>query len=126
MGFIWELIGYTLYSGNPLHVAILLYGKGRNGKGTLIRVLKALLGDRNCSAVGLHELAENRFRAATLYGKLANLAGDLDSKWLENTAHFKTITGEDGIQGEHKYGAVRVQPVGAAVLLGQQSVRVGR
>ena len=43
-GFIWELIGYTLYSGNPLHVAVLLYGKGRNGKGTLIRVLKAAAG----------------------------------------------------------------------------------
>ena len=104
-GFIWELIGYTLYSGNPLHVAVLLYGKGRNGKGTLIRVLKALLGERNCSTVGLHQLVENRFRAATLFGKLANLAGDLDSKWLDNTAMFKAITGGDTIQAEHKYGA---------------------
>ena len=105
LGFIWELIGYTLYSGNPLHVAVLLYGKGRNGKGTLIRVLKALLGDRNCSTVGLHQLVENRFRAATLFGKLANLAGDLDSKWLDNTAMFKAITGGDTIQAEYKYGA---------------------
>lgn len=105
-GFIWELIGYLLYSGNPLHVAILLYGKGRNGKGTLIRVLRRLIGDRNCSTVGLHDLAENRFRAATLYGKLANLAGDLDSRFLVNTAQFKAITGGDSIQGEHKYGAV--------------------
>jgi P4 family phage/plasmid primase-like protien len=104
-GFIWELIGYALYSGNPLHVAVLLLGKGRNGKGTLIRVLKALLGEHNISTVSLHELTENRFRAATLYQKLANLAGDLDSKWLENTALFKKITGHDGIQGEYKYGA---------------------
>ena len=104
-GFIWELIGYLIYSGNPHHVAILLYGKGRNGKGTLIRVFKALLGDRNCSSVGLHELIENRFRSATLYGKLANLAGDLDAKWLESTARFKAITGGDTIQGEYKYGA---------------------
>ncbi len=35
-GFIWELIGYTIYSGNPLHIAVLLYGTGRNGKGTLL------------------------------------------------------------------------------------------
>jgi putative DNA primase/helicase len=100
---IWELIGYTLYSGNPLHIAVLLYGKGRNGKGTLIRVLKHLLGEHNCSTVGLHELSENRFRAATLFGKLANLAGDLDSRWLANTAIFKAITGGDAIQGEYKY-----------------------
>lgn len=104
-GFIWELIGYTLYSGNPLHIAVLLFGKGRNGKGTLIRVLKALLGEHNISTVSLHELTENKFRVATLYQKLANLAGDLDSKWLENTALFKKITGHDGIQGEYKYGA---------------------
>jgi putative DNA primase/helicase len=104
-GFIWELIGYTLYSGNPLHVAVLLFGKGRNGKGVLIRVLKELLGERNISAVTLHELTENRFRVATLYQKLANLAGDLDSKWLENTALFKKITGHDTLQGEYKYGA---------------------
>jgi putative DNA primase/helicase len=105
-GFIWELIGYALYSGNPLHVAVLLHGNGRNGKGTLIRLLKRLIGDRNCSTVTLHELVENRFRAATLYGKLANLAGDLDARWLDNTASFKSITGGDTIQGEYKYGAV--------------------
>lgn len=103
-GFIWELIAYTLYSGNPLHVAILLYGNGRNGKGTFIRLLEQLLGARNCSTVTLHELSENRFRAATLYGKLANLAGDIDSRWLESTAMFKAITGGDTIQGENKYG----------------------
>lgn len=105
-GFIWELIGYCLYSGNPLHIAVLLYGNGRNGKGVLIRVLKRLIGERNCSTVTLHELVENRFRAATLFGKLANLAGDLDARWLDNTATFKAITGGDTIQGEHKYGAV--------------------
>ena len=104
-GFIWELIGYALYSGNPLHIAILLYGKGRNGKGTLIRVLHDMLGARNCSTATLHELVENRFRAATLFGKLANPAGDLDSTFLKNTALFKAITGGDQIQGEHKYGA---------------------
>ncbi|MFZ1177387.1 MAG: phage/plasmid primase, P4 family [Mycobacterium sp.] len=101
-GFIWELIGYTMYSGNPLHIAILLRGIGRNGKGTLIRVLKALLGGNNTSAVGLHDLTENRFRTATLYGKLANLAGDLDSKWINNTAAFKAITGGDTVQAEEK------------------------
>lgn len=103
--FIWEVIGYTMFSGNPLHAAVLLYGKGRNGKGTLIRLLKALIGERNCSAVGLHELTENRFRTATLYGKLANLAGDLDSRWIANTAAFKAITGGDMIQAEFKFGA---------------------
>lgn len=104
-GFIWELIAYAMYSGNPHHVAVLLYGNGRNGKGTLIRVLNRLLGERNCSSVGLHEMSENRFRAVSLFGRLANLAGDMDTRWLTDTALFKSITGADEISGEHKYGA---------------------
>lgn len=104
--FVWELIGYAMYNGNPFHVAVLLRGIGRNGKGTFIRVLKALLGEQNCSSVKLHELVENRFRASTLYGNIANLAGDIDGRWVENTAIFKAITGGDLIQGEYKHGAV--------------------
>jgi putative DNA primase/helicase len=104
-GFIWEVIGYALYSGNPLHIAVLLLGNGRNGKGTLIRVLQRLIGDRNYTTVKLHDLIENRFRAARLFGKLANLAGDLDPRWLDNTATFKAITGGDTVQAEEKYGA---------------------
>lgn len=104
-GFIWELIGYVLLSGNPLHLAVLLFGSGRNGKGTFLRVLLALIGERNVSSVALHDLVSNRFRVATLFGKLANIAGDLDSKWLESTALFKAITGGDQVQAELKYGA---------------------
>jgi P4 family phage/plasmid primase-like protien len=101
-GFIWELLGYCLYSGNPHHVAVLLFGNGRNGKGALLRVLGRLAGARNTSSVPLHDLSENRFRAATLYGRLLNIAGDLDARWLANTATFKAITGGDTVQAEHK------------------------
>lgn len=104
-GFIWELLGYCLYSGNPHHVAVLLYGNGRNGKGALLRVIERLVGASNTSSVPLHDLSENRFRAATLYGRLLNIAGDLDARWLANTATFKAITGGDSVQAERKYGA---------------------
>ena len=103
-GFIWELLGYTIYCGNPHHIAVLLYGKGRNGKSRLINVIKHLLGEHNYSTATIHELIENRFAAAALYGKQANLAGDLDSKWLDSTATFKKITGGDTMWAEHKYG----------------------
>lgn len=103
-GFIWEVIGYSIYSGNPMQKAFVLMGPGGNGKGRFLHVLGALVGHRNVSSVGLHELVGNRFRAATLYGKLLNVAGDLDSKWLEDTALFKKVTGGDSIQAEHKYG----------------------
>jgi putative DNA primase/helicase len=100
----WEFIGYMMYSGNPLQVAFMLVGKGGNGKGTLLRVLSALLGKSNTSAVTLDSLSTNRFAPASLYGKLANMAGDIDATYQESTAMFKKITGEDDVDAERKFG----------------------
>lgn len=99
---VWELIGYLMYSGNPLHKAVMLMGAGRNGKGTLLRAIVALLGKRNVTAVSLHDLVSVRFTTASLFGKIANIAGDIDSAYLESTATFKAITGQDQISAEHK------------------------
>jgi P4 family phage/plasmid primase-like protien len=103
VSYLWEIIGYLVYSGNPLQRAFLLHGNGINGKGTLIRVLKALLGDRNVSEVTLTDIAEARFEVASLYGKIANLAGDIDASYMKSTARFKAITGEDTIRAERKF-----------------------
>ncbi len=51
--FIDEVIGYLMFNGNPLHKAILLHGTGRNGKGTFLRFVTALLGRENCASVPL-------------------------------------------------------------------------
>jgi len=98
----WELIGYLLYSGNPLHKAVMFMGNGRNGKGTLLRVINALLGERNVTSVSLHDLVNTRFSTASLFGKIANIAGDIDGTYLESTATFKAITGQDLVSAEHK------------------------
>ncbi|MER7076614.1 DNA primase family protein [Saccharopolyspora kobensis] len=102
--FVHEVIGYALFNGNPLHLAILLYGRGRNGKGTFLRLLGDLIGAANLSAVTPQALDEDRFRAAELHGKLANLVGDVDPKVFKATETFKQITGGDAITAERKYG----------------------
>lgn len=103
-GFVWELLGYLAYAGNPMHLAILLRGKGRNGKGAFLRVVARMLGGANVSATTLTDLVENRFSAANLYGKIANIAGDIDPRWLKDTAKLKAMTGEDDVSAERKYG----------------------
>ena len=103
--FVDELLGYLVLNGNPLHTAVLLLGAGRNGKGTFLRLVTALLGRQNVAAVPLQTLAENRFAAASLYGKLANICGDLDARMLDRSDTFKMATGGDTLHGEHKYGA---------------------
>lgn len=98
----WEMIGYMMLSGNPRHVAFLFYGAGGNGKSTLMDVVGHLLGQGNVASESLDDLNGNRFRTASLFGKIANLAGDIDATYQENTATFKRITGEDEVTAEHK------------------------
>jgi P4 family phage/plasmid primase-like protien len=101
---VWEMIGYLLMSGNPLQVAFLLHGSGGNGKGTLIKVLTAMLGKPNLAHQSLDSLNADKFAAASLFGKIANIAGDIDATFQESTARFKMLTGEDRFTGEYKYG----------------------
>lgn len=99
----WEFLGYMLMSGNPFQVAILFYGDGGNGKGTAIRLLNGMLGEENVSNVDLQGFATNHFAMADMFGKIANIAGDIDAKYLNETAQFKQITGEDTVRAEKKF-----------------------
>lgn len=105
LDFVVELMGYAMYAGNPMRVAVLLLGSGRNGKSVLLSVVTALLGADNVSAIPLQVLAENRFASAELFGKLANISGDLDARAIRRSDVFKTLTGGDPIHAERKYAA---------------------
>ena len=100
----WEMIAYLLYSGNPLQVAFLLHGEGGDGKGTLLKVVQAMLGKENLSFRSLDSLNSDKFAPADLFGKISNIAGDIDGTFQESTARFKMLTGEDVFPGEHKFG----------------------
>jgi len=101
---VWEMIGYLMLSGNPLQRTFLLTGGGGNGKGVLLEVVKHLLGSSAIAAVPLHEFAISQFATAELFGKLANICGDIDAQFIESTARIKEITGEDTVKGERKFG----------------------
>lgn len=99
----YEVLGYMLYNDNPLHKAILLYGSGRNGKGTFIRLARMLVGHNNISAVTPQALDSSNFSSAQLYGKLANLVGDVDPRIFKSTEQFKQLTGGDYMMAQHKH-----------------------
>jgi len=84
--------------------ALFLFGPSRSGKSTFLRLLMALAGSRNTSGVTLHQLVENRFMAANVYGKLLNVAADLSANHVEDLSIFKLMTGEDLIMADRKYG----------------------
>lgn len=103
VGLVQELFGYALFPGNPMRKAVMLLGPGGNGKSVLLRLLSRLLGADNVASVPLQALGEDRFSAADLYGKLANICGDLDARAIERTDLFKQLTGGDTIRAQHKF-----------------------
>jgi len=98
-----EMIGYCLYRDYNYHKAFMLWGEGRNGKSTLIKVIKALLGQKHIISISLQEIEESHFIKGNLYGKLANLYADLDQKALKSTGKFKMLVGGDNITADRKF-----------------------
>lgn len=102
--FFYEIAGYTIFNDYPFHHFVAFFGTGRNGKGTAMNLLVSLAGSENVSATSPQLLDSNRFRAAELYGKLANMCGDIDPKVFNATETFKKATGGDMVEAERKNG----------------------
>ncbi len=100
---ILEIAGYLLVPDNRYRKAFMLTGVGRNGKTTVLKVLEALMGPGNVSHLSLHKLVEDRFAAAELYGRQANICGDIDRRALASASLFKEIVGGDPIHAERKH-----------------------
>ena len=98
-----EVVGYTLWKAYPAHIAVMLIGDGSNGKSTFINLLKSLLGIENVSSRSLQDLVMNRFAAADVYSKSANLYADLSDQALKFTGMFKMLTGNDPVTAEQKF-----------------------
>ena len=103
IALIEEIIGWLLWPDYNVHKAVMFLGPGRNGKGTLLRLITAFLGKKSISNVTLQDLVADRFAKADLYGKLANIGGDLPSKDLSDTAAFRNLTGGDDNRAQEKY-----------------------
>lgn len=99
---IQEFPGYLLYRANIFGRSLVLVGTGDNGKSTLLRLLTKLLGGTNVSNVTLQSLCENRFAAAQLLNKYANIFADLPPRGVSDVGIFKAITGNDRISVERK------------------------
>lgn len=101
---IYEFFGYCLLRGYPIQKTFMLVGSGANGKSTLLGLLRAFLGEGAVASVSLQEIEENKFAAANLFGKLANVYADLPPKALYTTGKIKMLTGKDPITVERKFG----------------------
>jgi len=100
---IQEFIGYCLYRKYAFARALMCIGDGANGKSTLLRLIETLLDKDNVATPSLQTLMYNRFAAAELFGKLANIHADLPPAPLAQAGRFKMLTGGDTIYAERKH-----------------------
>lgn len=98
-----EMLGYLLLPTTRHQKAFMLVGAGANGKSTFLTAVEEFIGRENVSHIALQEMSENRFAAAELLGKLANIYPDLPAKALEQSDIFKAVTTGDVIKAERKF-----------------------
>ncbi|MFJ8513817.1 phage/plasmid primase, P4 family [Lysinibacillus xylanilyticus] len=99
-----ELLGYLLIPETLAEKAFILYGPGRTGKSTFLKLVEFVLGKKHISNVPLQDLSQ-KFKTGLLFGKLANIYADLPSKALQDTGIFKTLVSGDTIVAEEKFQA---------------------
>jgi len=100
---LYEIPASCLLQNPNYHYAYILVGTGSNGKSTYLKLIEKFLGKENISGVSLQELCEDRFKAAQLVGKLANIHADLPKYPLKYSGKFKILTGGDRLTVERKY-----------------------
>jgi len=104
--FLHEILGYILSGDTSLHKIFLIVGPPRSGKGTIGRVLGALIGTHNLTSPTLAQLSET-FGLEDLIGKPlaivadARLAGRSDKTVI--IERLLSISGEDHQTINRKY-----------------------
>ncbi|MFW6114201.1 MAG: DNA primase family protein, partial [bacterium] len=100
-----EWFGYCLVPDTRQHKLLMLIGPARSGKGTIARVMRGLIGEKNLASPTLASL-DSRFGLWPLLGKLVAVVADArlsarnDS--IQIVERLLSITGEDPQDVERK------------------------
>ncbi len=108
-----QMFGYLLTQRNDLQKIFVLFGAKRGGKGTIIRILSAMLGDENVAPTSMAEL-KGDFSLATLESKTLAVMSDLRFRGKDDgvaVERMLKISGNDQVLINRKHG----QPYGATL-----------
>ena len=99
-----KFMGYCLLADNRFEKALFMYGDGGNGKGTVLHVLRAMVGPENTSSLSMRDLGDPKFSVYFLQGKLVNVATETTARDPLATEMFKTIVSGEPVTCEMKFG----------------------
>lgn len=89
----YEIGGFCLWKEYKFEKAFMMVGNGRNGKDKSLELIKRMLGVENCCSVPLSSLKPESFIISEFFGKMANIAGEINNQDLKDTSEFKALTG---------------------------------
>ena len=101
-----EWFGYCLVADTSQQKALMLVGPKRSGKGTIARILEAVIGPHNAVSPTLASLG-GEFGLAPLIGKRVAIVSDARISAKTDTAivaeRLLSITGEDSVSANRKF-----------------------
>lgn len=102
--FLLQIMGYVIANRCDAKKAFFLIGPSNCGKSVILRFLMQVLGENNVSTLSMGNFAD-RFSKAELFGKIANLSGEIPIERVPATAcdTFKQVVGSDTIMAERKF-----------------------
>lgn len=100
-----ELFGFLLTSGYQRKYIFIFVGGINAGKSVVLNLITFFL-DNKVSNLTPHKIVTDRFAAAELYGKKANISGDISGALITDTSILKMLIGGDDIYADKKFGGV--------------------
>ncbi len=97
-----EFIAYCLLPDMNQKKALLLLGESDCGKSTLLFIVKYMLGEQNCSSVGLEYLPNPQY-TPLLINKMVNIDADVSRDAGKYEREFKIITSGEPVSCNQKH-----------------------
>lgn len=102
--FLQEWLGYCLVHDTTLEKFVFFIGEGANGKSVFLTIMRALIGARNVSSLGLGAFrSDDRFSMASTVGKLANIDPDMSDVEKVDAGFLKKYVSGENIPYEEKF-----------------------
>lgn len=101
---VWHIIGAIIRPGVSWNKAAFLYSKkGNNGKGTICKLMRRLIGERSCVSIQMSDMGKN-FILEQLIAKIAIVTDENNvADFIDKSGNLKAVITHDPIQINRKH-----------------------
>jgi len=98
-----EMMALCFIKKNIIQKGFVNYGIGSNGKGTLLHILRNMLGIKNTCSIPMQQFQKSSYIGYDIKGKSANISADGGIEPITKTGFLKEVLGGDAVRCEQKF-----------------------